>query len=1167
MAGLETCRAGSYGCGMLLRHPAPVLVLAICSHAIAADVSGGGGKTGELKLAPRASEPFLSPADGKAETWRTNIRVPSGFKIETWASEPMLGNPVAFTFDEKGRCFTSETYRYRTSVLDIRHYYWMIEDDLAARSVEDRIALTKKNFPKDWQQLEKETEVVRLIEDTDGDGRADRSRVYADGFNTMLDGIASGVLARDGKVWFTNIPDLWLLEGTDPDGRAEKRTSLSHGWGVRYSYTGHDFHGIVMGPDGRLYFSIGDRGARIVDKATGKVLIDLPDEGGVFRCEPDGSGLELVMRGLRNPQELVFDDAGNLFTADNDSDQGDRERFVQVVEGGDAGWRVGWQHHPIGKAHNPWLALKMWEPRQKGTPPGIISPIANIPDGPSGVAYYPGTGLPQEYAGAFFVCGFKGSSAKSAVSTWKVRPNGAGFRMSEEPREFLGATQATDIEFGPDSRLYISDWGAEGWESQGRGRIYRVTHAAAHAEQETQVKEVRRLLAEGFTQRKTEDLMRLLGHADLRVRLGAQRALGARLSAAPPTEEALDVADRLAARIAGNINDERDRRAVLHAIWAMSQGTRFIAAARLKVQPEFTLDVPAEGAALMKDSSKDGELRAQWLKAFADTPAPFSQRAVDFYAERLADGAARARYFAALALSRKGNASATPAILAMLQKNPTRDPLLRHAGVMALAHCADEKTLLEAAKDDSQPVRLAAMLALARRGHAAVGTFLTDIDTEIANEAARLINDSPIAGAMPALAARLIDEKADGSPIPFENTNEQFLIRALNANFRIGGPENAARLWNYAAYGPADAMRAEALALLGQWAKPAPRDRVVGIFRPLPPRDATPAVAAMKPYAGTVFEQKSEAVLVALCQAVATLGAKENSTRLLALVKDTAKPVKARLAALDALAKLDATDLDAAIAAAGADANPALKTAASKLLGLRNPDTAAAQLIEAWMGADATEKQDIATALGGNRSAKAGEFLAAIVAKLAAEPVGTHLEILEAAAKHEAAKPALAARDAELAKDTGLAKWQPVLAGGDAAAGEILFKEHPVAACLRCHKIENTGGDAGPDLTGFATKHDRAYILESIVNVNAKIADGFQMVMLTKNDGSVTAGLLKKETDGELVLENPGTPAQTVQKADIKQRDNAPSGMLPNIADLLTRRELRDIIEYVASLK
>ena len=184
---------------------------------------------------------------------------------------------------------------------------------------------------------------MRLVEDTDHDGVADKSSIYADGFNSELDGIASGVLARHGKVWFTNIPSLWLLEGETGN---VKKTELLRGFGVRYNFTGHDFHGLALGHDGKIYFSIGDRGMHVKNKE-GKVIA-YPDEGAVFRSNPDGTELELVHRGLRNPQELVFDEHGNLFTGDNDSDQADMERLVYLVEGGDSGWRVGYQHNPHG---------------------------------------------------------------------------------------------------------------------------------------------------------------------------------------------------------------------------------------------------------------------------------------------------------------------------------------------------------------------------------------------------------------------------------------------------------------------------------------------------------------------------------------------------------------------------------------------------------------------------------------------------------------------------------------------------------------------------------------------------------------------------------------------------------------------------------------------------
>src|SRR6185295_1936022 len=188
-------------------------------------------------------------------------------------------------------------------------------------------------------------------------------------------------------------------------------------------------------PDGRLYFSFGDRGAHVKTKE-GKTLA-FSDEGAVFRCELDGSYLEMFYHGLRNPQELAFDDHGNLFTGDNDCDQGDRERWVYLVEGGDSGWRVGWQHPPLGVAHNMWLTEGLWKPRAAGTPAWVLSPIMNIPDGPSGVVHNPGTGLPAEYDDAFLVCGFKGSSAKSAIAWWSVKEEGAGFAVKTEPAAFV----------------------------------------------------------------------------------------------------------------------------------------------------------------------------------------------------------------------------------------------------------------------------------------------------------------------------------------------------------------------------------------------------------------------------------------------------------------------------------------------------------------------------------------------------------------------------------------------------------------------------------------------------------------------------------------------------------------------------------------------------------
>ena len=365
----------------------PSVLLSRLAVLLVAGITTVSSQTLTLDPVERLPTPVVDPASDEAQLALKHFTLPAGLQAKLWAAEPMLANPVAFDFDEKGRLFVSETHRYHTSVLDIRNYMGMLELDLASRTIEDRSRLIHKVFGAQAKDFAIESEIVRLVEDTDGDGVADKSSVFADGFNSELDGIASGVLARHGKVWFTNIPSLWLL--TEQPNAKPKREELLRGFGVRFNFTGHDFHGLAIGPDGKLYFSIGDRGTRVEDK-DGR-LVNVPDDGAVFRSNLDGTGLELVHRGLRNPQELVFDDHGNLFTGDNDSDQGDMERLVHVVEGGDSGWRVGYQFAPLGKG-GPWISESLWKPRFPGRPAYLLPPICNIEDGPSGLTYYPGTG-------------------------------------------------------------------------------------------------------------------------------------------------------------------------------------------------------------------------------------------------------------------------------------------------------------------------------------------------------------------------------------------------------------------------------------------------------------------------------------------------------------------------------------------------------------------------------------------------------------------------------------------------------------------------------------------------------------------------------------------------------------------------------------------------------
>ena len=529
--------------------------------------AGDDGKVSPAGVMPPGYNPSIAPASDEAKKAIPSFRVPAGLNVELFAAEPMLANPVAFCIDEKGVVYVAETFRLHAGVTDTRNHMNWLDDDLACRTVADRVAMYKRFLGNEFASYNLQHDRVRRIVDRDGDGRADGATVFADGFHDAGSGIGAGVLVRGNDVWFTCIPGLWKLRDLDGDGRAEKRTLLHDGYGVHVGFLGHDLHGLRFGPDGRLYFSIGDRGFNVTT-AEGRSLT-VPDTGSVLRCNPDGTELEVFATGLRNPQELAFDEHGNLFTGDNNSDSGDRARWVYVVEGGDSGWRIGYQFIESPNSRGPWNEEKLWYPTFAGQAAYIVPPIANLADGPSGLTYVPGVSLlSDQYKNHFFLVDFRGSSGQSGIRTFSLEPDGASFQLVN-PRQFVWSVLATDADFGPDGALYVSDW-VEGWEMTRKGRIYRVVDPSRRLD--PRVREVKTLLAQGVTSRPAEALAGLLTHADMRIRQEAQFELAGRGEDGWKT----------LVRIAGAGAEILPR---IHALWGLEQANRHTELAAHRDQP------------------------------------------------------------------------------------------------------------------------------------------------------------------------------------------------------------------------------------------------------------------------------------------------------------------------------------------------------------------------------------------------------------------------------------------------------------------------------------------------------------------------------------------------------------------------------------------------------
>jgi quinoprotein glucose dehydrogenase len=184
-------------------------------------------------------------------------------------------------------------------------------------------------------------------------------------------------------------------------------------------------------------------------------------------------------------------------------------------------------------------------------------------------------------------------------------------------------------------------------------------------------------------------------------------------------------------------------------------------------------------------------------------------------------------------------------------------------------------------------------------------------------------------------------------------------------------------------------------------------------------------------------------------------------------------------------------------------------------------------------------------------------------------PAELRLDLLEAAATRKSGPVAdkLKRFDEDRPKNDPLAEYREALTGGDAEAGRRVFLTKSEAACLRCHKVNGEGGDVGPDLAGIGGKQTREYLLEAIVEPNKQIAQGYESAVLTLTNGTVVSGVIKGEDNKEVKLQTADGHVMTVPKAKIDERSSGRSAMPDDVVKHLTKRELRDVVEFLVSLK
>ncbi|GAB2573322.1 hypothetical protein GCM10027190_24200 [Spirosoma areae] len=379
-----------------------------------------------------------------------SLNVAPGLEATLFASEPMLTNPTDIDVDAKGRVWVCEAYNYRPAV--------------------------------NGNPTRKEGDRIVILEDTNGDGKADVTKVF---YQDPSIESPLGIWVQGNKVIVSDSPNVWVLTDENGDDKADKKELLFTGIGGEQH--DHGMHTFVFGPDGKWYFNFGNAGEQLLDK-DGKPVVDIATgkpidkqnfrQGMVFRCDPDGKNVELLGQNFRNNYEVAVDSYGTLWQSDNDDDGNKGVRINYVMEYGNYGYTdeltgAGWQANR--ENIEPETPRRHWHLNDPGVVPNLLQTGAGSP---TGIIVYEGKLLPEVFRNQVIHC----DAGPNVVRSYPVQKEGAGYKA--EIVNLLEGTRdqwfrPADVCVAPDGSLIIADWydpGVGGHQAgdQSRGRVYRV---------------------------------------------------------------------------------------------------------------------------------------------------------------------------------------------------------------------------------------------------------------------------------------------------------------------------------------------------------------------------------------------------------------------------------------------------------------------------------------------------------------------------------------------------------------------------------------------------------------------------------------------------------------------------------------------------------------------
>ncbi len=397
-----------------------------------------------------------------------SLKAGEGLEVSLFASEPMVRKPSNMDVDARGRVWVVENMNYRST------------------------------FQK-WGKLRPEGDRVAILEDTNGDGVADKETTFYQGKDIDA---ALGICVLGNQVITSSGSNVFVLTDTNGDDKADKKEVLFTG--ISGFDHDHGVHAFVFGPDGKLYFNFGNAG-RQLKKPDGSPVIDLAGnevndqgkpyrQGMVFRCNLDGSEVETLGHNFRNNYEVAVDSFGTMWQSDNDDDGNRGVRINYVMEFGNfgykdemtgAGWGDGWKKAQQKGAREDEKIFYEWHQYDPGVVPNLLHTGAGSP---TGIAVYEGKLLPEVFRNQIILC----DAGPNVVRAYPVKPDGAGYSAGIVNILTSSDTwfRPSDVCVAPDGSLYVADWHdpGVGGHNMGdhvaatmRGRIYRVAPPGSKA--------------------------------------------------------------------------------------------------------------------------------------------------------------------------------------------------------------------------------------------------------------------------------------------------------------------------------------------------------------------------------------------------------------------------------------------------------------------------------------------------------------------------------------------------------------------------------------------------------------------------------------------------------------------------------------------------------------